>query len=330
MKQDTLANATSVAWDYFSTQISDTSNGVGRGVDLFLTDSSRCHVSYPINNLVGKASLVEQYWSPLLQAFPDLERRDDVFLTGEFEGSVWAASTGYFVGTFKKDWLNIPASRAATFIRYGEIVRIENDKVTESYVILDIVDVARQAGKRLIPKSLGAEHIAPGPETHDGILLTPQDEPDSAKSLSLVEAMARGLLDYDGKSVASTHQEDFWHPNMMWYGPGGIGTTRGLKGFQDYHQKPFLKFIPDRVGGHHYARIASGQYVASGGWPSIHATTSGESWVSTAFPSGQKIGMRVMDFWRREGDHLKENWIMIDIPDVLKQCGIDVFADLRQ
>jgi hypothetical protein len=39
--------------------------------------------------------------------------------------------------------------------------------------------------------------------------------------------------------------------------------------------------------------------------------------------------MRVMDFWRREGDRLRENWVLIDIPDVFHQCGIDVFEQLK-
>jgi predicted SnoaL-like aldol condensation-catalyzing enzyme len=38
--------------------------------------------------------------------------------------------------------------------------------------------------------------------------------------------------------------------------------------------------------------------------------------------------MRVMDFWRAEAGKLVENWVMIDIPDVLNQIGIDVFGNL--
>ena len=36
--------------------------------------------------------------------------------------------------------------------------------------------------------------------------------------------------------------------------------------------------------------------------------------------------MRVMDFWACDGDRLDENWVMIDIPDLLLQMGVDVFA----
>ena len=40
--------------------------------------------------------------------------------------------------------------------------------------------------------------------------------------------------------------------------------------------------------------------------------------------------MRVMDFWRvaegNDGPRLAENWVMIDIPDLLAQLGVDVFS----
>ncbi|HLL18598.1 MAG TPA: hypothetical protein VK439_07440 [Rubrivivax sp.] len=32
----------------------------------------------------------------------------------------------------------------------------------------------------------------------------------------------------------------------MWHGPGGIGTTRGVDGFQRHHHAPFLHAFPDR------------------------------------------------------------------------------------
>jgi hypothetical protein len=40
--------------------------------------------------------------------------------------------------------------------------------------------------------------------------------------------------------------------------------------------------------------------------------------------------MRVMDFWRRDGDKLRENWVMIDMIDVLEQFNVDVFQLLKK
>ena len=46
-------------------------------------------------------------------------------------------------------------------------------------------------------------------------------------------------------------------------------------------------------------------------------------------PSGQEITMRSLDFWRVEGDLIRENWVLVDLLDVYYQLGVDVFARLR-
>jgi hypothetical protein len=42
--------------------------------------------------------------------------------------------------------------------------------------------------------------------------------------------------------------------------------------------------------------------------------------------TNRRITMRVMDFWRREGQTLRENWVFIDQIDLLLQMDIDVMA----
>jgi predicted ester cyclase len=139
--------------------------------------------------------------------------------------------------------------------------------------------------------------------------------------------MIAGLMQYDQKSLESMGMERFWHPDMMWYGPAAIGTSRRLKGFQDVHQRAFLQAFPDRVGGNHKARLGDGVYVGSCGGPSINATHRGP-WLG--YPAtGRRITMRVMDFWRREGTLLRENWVFIDQIDLLLQMDVDTFAMIR-
>jgi predicted ester cyclase len=139
-------------------------------------------------------------------------------------------------------------------------------------------------------------------------------------------AMIGGLKRFDRKDLHSMGMEQYWTPDMMWYGPCGIGTARGVDGFQRHHQRPFLNAFPDRVGGHHRARIADGAYVASTGWPSVRGHHLGEYLGVAA--TGAAIGMRVMDWWRVEGDRLAENWVFIDLPHLFLQLGIDLMGRL--
>jgi steroid delta-isomerase-like uncharacterized protein len=112
---------------------------------------------------------------------------------------------------------------------------------------------------------------------------------------------------------------EFWSEDMVWRGPAGIGTKRGLEQYRREHQAPYLRAFSDKHAIDEI-RIAEGDYVAAHGYQ--YATHSGDYLGIPA--SGKRIKMRYMDFWRVEGGKLAENWVLIDILDFLEQLGYDV------
>ena len=309
-------------------------------------------LSHPFDALVGPSAVADGFYGPLQAAMPDLERRSDIFLGGAWvsppPGEIghappavggegwWCSTIGHYVGTLRHPWLGIPATGEPVTLRFGEFYRWEpgganasslKGRITEARILLDIIDLARQAGMYLLPPSNGIDILVPGPRAHDGLMLGAIDPTMGAESMRCTLAMIRGLFDFDGENLHTMGMERFWHPNMMWYGPCGIGTTRAVSGFQRHHQAPFLQAFPDRKGAGHRCRIAEGPYVASTGWPSVLATHAGDYLGVPA--SNQRISMRVMDHWRREGAWLTENWVLIDLPHLLLQMGVDVLAPLR-
>ncbi len=284
--------------------------------------------SKPFDELKGVDAVFGQFWEPLLRAFPDLSDEPYILMAGHFQGKDWVSITGNLTGTFEQEWLDIQPTNQVAFIRYGLFYEIEDGKIQTAYCILDMLDVLKQAGINLFPNR-AVEIMIPGPATGDGVLTYPSDPEEGRKSLQLTEDMIKGLMKFNGKDLETMEMHLFWHPNMMWYGPAGTGSTRGLKGFQEYHQKPFLKGFPDRKGGNHKARFGDGHYSCSTGWPSIYATHGGDDWMGIA-ATDRKITMRVMDWWHREGDMLKENWVFIDKIDLLLQLDIDVFELVKQ
>jgi predicted ester cyclase len=296
----------------------------------------------PVDALSGFDAAVAGALEPLVAAFRDIERRDDIFLAGEYAGrswtgapieaalpGTWVAATGHYCGTFTASLFGIPPTGALAWLRYGEFYHLgPTGAVVEAVTLWDLVDLMRQAGCNPLPPSPGVDILVPGPRTRDGVQLDTVDPAGGAITHALVGAMGLGLGEYDGVSLESMRQERFWSPDMLWYGPCGIGSNRRLKGFQDFHQRPFLVAFPDRRGGNHYGRIADGDYCASGGWPSVRATHAGPYLGCPA--SNRPITMRVMDFWRREGDLLAENWVFIDLPDLFQQFGVDLFAKMRE
>lgn len=284
---------------------------------------------HPMNHLGGLGAFVDDFWKPLKRAVPDVRRETHILIGGDFEGQSWVSATGQFVGTFARPWLTIPPHHREVRINFGDFWRVYDGKIMECYMIIDLVDVMQQAGYAVLPRSAGQVGQFPPPLAKDGVRLAPYDEEASRTSLELVEAMIAGLLSYDGETLESMGMMSFWdNENMRWYGPAGIGATYGLHEFEQYHQIPFLTAFPDRHGGNHAARVADGQYVGSAGWPSLWATHAGPYLGLDA--TQRPITMRVMDWWKREGERLTENWVLIDMVDLFRQLDVDLFERMHQ
>ena len=293
-----LQASKALVWDYWQAINRDVT------VDLlsqYIHQDVVWHGFQPLRHLQGVSEIYAQFWQPLYTAIPDLIRRPYHFIGGEFAGSTWVCGTGDFIGTFTNDWLGIPASGTSVHFRFGEFCKVKDGKITEIRIIIDLIDLIRQAGIVLVPPNYGRDLWIPGPMTGDGILLSAQDNSESSKTLNLVEDMIFGGLNkYDQKSQDSQGLERFWHPHMVWHGPVGIGSAYGLDEFKKNAQGPIVRAFPDRKGVGHQARIAEGCFAASTGWPSLVGTHQNDylNWS----PTHEQIGWNIMDFWKREGD----------------------------
>ena len=310
--------------------------------EKYLAADVKWSVAHPINNLLGREQVIDQFLEPLLLAMPDVERKPLVVVSDchecaawresiadDYEERCWVDATGYFIGIFSNDLFGIPLTGRTLYLRYTEMVRIENKKITECYLIPDFIDVMNQAGVNPLRKSLGHDGLVMPPTTQDGLRHFNGSQLESNKSKQLVLNMLDCLGRHDGKDLLSMDLENYWHADFMWYGPGGIGTTRGIEEFRRHHQGPFVRSFPDRSVDTKINMIACGNYVATGGWPHMSGTHTEGEWLGLP-ATNKELSLRVMDIWRREGDLLKENWVAIDIVDMLMQMGLDVFSQMRK
>ncbi len=303
--------------------------------------------SAPINQLQGVDSLIGDFWLPLLRSFPDIKRHPYVFMGGIDDGTfhysadkeeAWVSGCGYLTGTFAEDWLGIPATGKKTHISFSQFYVMQDGKITESYVMFDIVAVMRQAGYHVLPPAPGAEGgKIPPPAAGDGVLLTEQDALETRKTFQLVRAMIDGLVRYnrqrDGGDLRSMEQYKYWHPNMHWYGPTGIGMCLSLEEFEDFHQRPWLEGFGDRSfptegRGRAMGFVSEGLYCSGGIWDVPFSRHNGTYMGIPA--TGKVITLRDFDWWKRDGDRIIENWVPIDMIDLSLQLGVDVFARLRE
>lgn len=285
------------------------------------------HVAAPIGDLVGRDELVARWLRPLAQALPGGLRRDDIVIGGRSRTRTgrWVACLGHRVGNFAAPLAGIAPSGKLVFLRCGEFYRLDGDRIVEAYILPDLIDLIRQAGRMPLPAMLGTEVMFPAPATQDGVLPDAADR--SEASVALVEAMLGDLGTFDPDTFESRGQSGaggYWHPQMLWYGPAGIGSNFTYEGFQRDHRIPFLTAFPDRKGGNHFARFGDGDYVCSGGWPSMGMTHLGP-YLGVA-PTGRRLSLRVMDFWRCESSSIRENWVLLDFVDLFGQMGVDLLA----
>lgn len=290
-------------------------------------DDARWFGSHPLNEIQGIAA-IEQVWRKMRRAFPDMERRDTMLLGGSYRGAEMVATLGHYQATFTEDWLGIPATHGVVHLHYGEVYTYVNGRIAHTHALIDLLDLLRQAGAWPLPPSLAAEGMWPGPATGDGLRLSEARPDEGEAALEVVLGMHRALFDFDGVNLDSMDQAKYWAEHFMWYGPSGIGACRGMRGYQAHHQIPFLVAFPDRTGAGHYVCFGDGPYVVTGGWPSVVATHQGGGWLGLA-ATGRPVRMRVMDFYRCANGRLAENWVPLDVIDVLRQLGTDVFARLN-
>jgi predicted ester cyclase len=297
---------------------------------VFTTDAL-IQLAFPYETLPGPDALFSQAYCTLQHAIPDLERRDTIVIAGPTpHGDNWVGCCGYYTGSFEKMWLDIPPNGHHVAMRFHEFFRIENGLIVEMQALWDIPEVMMQANVWPLSPSLGREWQVPSPALQNGLVSGPRDEVRAAASQQLVSDMCDGLGNYAVGGVEAMGLEKYWHPRCSWYGPAGIGTGRGINGFRNWHQIPFLNGLPDRVGdasaGHLFA---DGDFVGFTAWPGMHMSVSGDGWLGIA-PSGQEITMRSLDFWRCENGLIRENWVLVDLLHVYHQLNVDVFARLRE
>jgi len=326
-----------LVWEFWQSLEAAGSEKIDAVVCDYMSQDCAWHGPDPINHLRGIDAFVSDFWLPLLHSFPDLTRQTHIFIGGKSNGRIdglrdghmWVSGTGYFNATFANNYLTIPASNKAVNIRWAEFCRMEQGKIVETYFLLDLIDLIQQAGFHVLPTSRGVDGMYPPPRANDGILLEAQDEQASAHTLEHIRRFIFDALNsYDQSELHSMGIAEYFHPEVHWYGPGGIGACLSLQEFEDKHQKHWLHAYPDRQVQDLDALIAAGSYCGGPGWAGVKATHTGDYLDARA--TMKPIVFNGIDFWKLENDRYIENWVFVDMVHLFRQFGVDLFERLRR
>ena len=291
----------------------------------------------PIYRQIGPEAISQSFWAPLRSAIPNLRRQTHIIMggassgyaDGSEDGRMWVAGTGYLIGKAINCFLEIPVTEKNLRLRWGEFYRLEEGMIVEAHVLIDFIDWFEQIGIHVLAAPLGVAHVYPAPTGYTGLLIGPQDPVETQKTLSFGREFIYGALNrFDTKNLSSMSMADFFHPNVKWYGPGGIGACLSLEEFQDRHQKPWLVAFPDRKVQDLDSLFAEGALLAASGVVGVKAFHTGPFRDTPA--SGKPIGFSGLDLWLRQGNKFTENWVFVDMVDVYSQMGHDLFQIMRE
>lgn len=147
------------------------------------------------------------------------------------------------------------------------------------------------------------------------VLTKDTDMSKTEATRQVIEDMVDGLNDHKINGMDSFFAEGF-----RWLGNYGCGYKEGLSKFQENWQRPFQAAFSDKVCIDE-ARLYMGEWAAAFGRQ--EAVHSGE-FMGIA-PTGKKVEIRYMDFWKVVDGKIVDNWVMVDFPSVLSQLGVDCF-----
>ena len=320
--------------DYYNALDKSEGNDITNVLKEYITEDYIWRGYHPFNELSKAKDVSELFWQPFRYAFKNMQRRMDIFMAGknEIDGfdSVWVVSMGHLMGLFDNEWLGIQPSRKIAFLRYCEFNKVENGKITESAMFIDIPHVMMQVGLNPFPPQTAAHLVQPGPMTHEGLLFDEQDAAEGEKTLDAIDFMVNDIRTWKEKQEMPLVDElrRSWKEDMIWWGPAGIGATYTIERYAEQHSGPFREGFKDRTFNGHLCRVAEGKFGGFFGWPNLTLTPSGGF---MGMPATEKpVDMRIIDMYRREGDKLAENWIFIDLLHFWKQQGVDILERIAQ
>lgn len=302
----------------------------------YTTEDYHWRGMHPFYEQYGAENVVENFWIPFRQSFSPIQRREDIFFAGanDCDGgkTIWVVSVGNFLGLFDNSWLGILPTGRIAFLRYIEFHRVnEEGKIAETALFCDIIHVMHQAGQYPLPPMTGASFVYPGPRTHDGLLFDKQVSKEAKKTMDLLNQMIADLDELNKFESYRCPPEVLarsWHDDMIWYGPCGIGASYTISRYQEQHQIPFRENLTDKVFNGHIARFAEGNYCGFFGWPNLNNKNKGGF---LGLPKNDiHAPMRVVDIYRREGNKLAENWVLIDLLHYLNEQGLDILGRMKK
>ena len=147
--------------------------------------------------------------------------------------------------------------------------------------------------------------------------LPPYPIPTSKRVIrAMDDIISNHIAVYDWPAWSAAMQP-FWTPDFKYDSVYGIGNFTGLQSWFEGEHVHWNRA---------FDQVAFNQLIFIGEEASASTTTYATArWygelAGMGKPTGGRVRVRICDFYRLAGDRISYNWMMLDLPDVLRQAG---------
>ena len=85
--------------------------------------TAKVNASHPINEAAQGVGYYSDIILPIAQSLDGFTRQNYIVLGGEYQGTEWVTSTGYFYGHFNKPLFGIPPNNKIAFLRFANFTK---------------------------------------------------------------------------------------------------------------------------------------------------------------------------------------------------------------
>eukprot|EP00419_Tripos_fusus_P027840 CAMPEP_0172725988 /NCGR_PEP_ID=MMETSP1074-20121228/89681_1 /TAXON_ID=2916 /ORGANISM="Ceratium fusus, Strain PA161109" /LENGTH=406 /DNA_ID=CAMNT_0013552883 /DNA_START=101 /DNA_END=1324 /DNA_ORIENTATION=+ len=252
-------------------------------------------------------------------ACPDIQWQD--FIRAATDGTCTSASYG--LGRWMEPFAGVPPPSNKPFVRIHDLdfYLLEGNRIKINWCIIDVVNLFEQVGYKIVPPAPMPSGGYRAPNSMDGFP-APLSESVNPADTMLSNRIWNMAIQED--YVQNTGGARWWAEDMVWYGPGGIGTAYSKQDYRTHFLEP-LHGAFSNVSMQLDLSVCEGKYCGAHFY--LHARHTG-AWLGKQ-ATGKKVRLRCGAHAHFEGGRMVEGWLIIDVPQAFADMGIDLFARAR-
>jgi len=252
-------------------------------------------------------------------ACPDMQWQD--FIRAATDKTCTSASYG--LGRWIKPFAGVPPPPNKPFVRMHDLdfYLLEGNRIKINWCIVDVINLFEQVGYKIVPPAPMPSGGYRAPNAMDGF---PAPLSASVNPADTVLSNRIWNMAIQEDYVHNTGGARWWADDMVWYGPGGVGTAYSKKDYRTHFLKP-LHGAFSNISMQLDLSVCEGKYCGAHFY--LHARHTG-AWLGEQ-ATGKEVRLRCGAHAHLEGGRIVEGWLIIDVPRAFADMGIDFFARAR-